>query len=249
MRAYIGFDDTDAIDSEMGTGKLARLFENDLPDACRQWGAVRQQLLVDDGIPYTSHNSAACIVADAPDESLLKEIIDLAAAHVVEKSVEGSDPGVCVAFEGTTGLDSLIDFGHECVRRKVTQKEALKAASSVHLSGHGGTNDGVIGAAAAVGLTASGWCGRFIEFDNLRSHPGRMRVSDLNRHNIQVASIDRDASVPAPADWVRTNDWVRPWLLGNHAVLLVQPAENGSWENIYWKRSHSKPVNGKTLNR
>ncbi len=174
----------------------------------------------------------------------MTEIIDLAAAHVLRKSVDGSDPGVCVARERSAGLVSLIDFGHECVRRKVTQKEALKAASSVHLSGHGGTNDGIIGAAAAVGLTASGWSGRFIEFDNLRSHPERMRVSDLNRHNIQVASIDRDASTPSPADWVKTNNWVRPWLLGNHAVLLVQPAENGTWENIYRKRSHSKSADG-----
>jgi hypothetical protein len=61
------------------------------------------------------------------------------------------------------------------------QAEALHAASGVHISGHGGTNDGIIGAAAAVGLTAKGWNGRFIEYGSLRDFPERICVSELER--------------------------------------------------------------------
>ena len=51
MRVYIGFDDTDNITADRGTGKLARWFESELPEGCRMEGVVRQQLLVDDRIP------------------------------------------------------------------------------------------------------------------------------------------------------------------------------------------------------
>jgi hypothetical protein len=52
-----------------GTGKIARRFEDIMPEGCRMWGVVRQQLLVDERIPYTSHNSSACVVVDISDHS------------------------------------------------------------------------------------------------------------------------------------------------------------------------------------
>ena len=78
MRIYVGFDDTDNIDSDYGTGKLTRHFENVLPEGCSLWGVVRQQLLVDDRIPYTSHNSSACAIVDLTDPSLVDQLIDRA---------------------------------------------------------------------------------------------------------------------------------------------------------------------------
>ena len=41
MRIYIGFDDTDTLEANRGTGKLARWFEGSLPDGCQVWGVVR----------------------------------------------------------------------------------------------------------------------------------------------------------------------------------------------------------------
>ena len=34
MRVYVGFDDTDTVDADRGTGKLARWFEQELPEGC-----------------------------------------------------------------------------------------------------------------------------------------------------------------------------------------------------------------------
>ena len=82
MRVYIGFDDTDTIDSDFGTGKLARFFEGELPSGCRLWGVVRQQLLIDDRIPYTSRNSSACAVVDFDDPSLRNELLTRAVSHI-----------------------------------------------------------------------------------------------------------------------------------------------------------------------
>jgi hypothetical protein len=238
MRVYVGFDDTDTIDADLGTGKLARWFEDRLPDGCRLWGVVRQQLLVDERVPYTSHNSSACVVLELDDPHGLNGIIDRAAAHIGSHFLEGSDPGLCVAAAGAPGFAELADFGRHCTCQVVSQKAALGAAAGVHLSAHGGTGDGIIGAAAAVGLTAAGWCGRFIEFGQLREYPDMVQVKDLEERQIQVVSVDRDAAVPGPADMVLTNGWVRPRLMGGRAILLVRAGCRGAWENIGAKRNH-----------
>jgi hypothetical protein len=236
MRVYIGFDDTDNVGANRGTGKVARWFEDKLPEECHLWGVVRQQLLRHESIAYTSHNSAACLVVDMADSSLLDVVIARATDHLESNSLEGSDPGLCVAGECNGKLAELIVFGHMCTRTVVTQQEALDATAKVHLTGHGGTNDGIIGAAAAVGLTASGWCGRLIEFGRLRDFPDIVRVSDLESSDIFVVSLDRDARVPAPDDLVLTKGWLRPRLWGNRAVVGVVPNGNGTWESLGERR-------------
>ena len=240
MRVYIGFDDTDTVGAERGTGKVARWFEDKLPEGCRLWGVVRQQLLRHGSIAYTSHNSAACIVVDMADTCLLDEVITRAAEHLESNSLQGSDPGLCVAGEGNGRLAELIDFGHMCTRQVVTQRNAVQATVKVHLTGHGGTNDGIIGAAAAVGLTASGWCGRLIEFGRLRDIPNIVRVADLQNLDIFVVSLDRDAKVPAPEDFVVTKGWLRPRLWGNRAVVGVVPKGNGAWESLGERRKKAR---------
>jgi len=239
MRAYIGFDDTDSHDSDFGTGKIARRFENILPEGCHMWGVVRQQLLVDDRIPYTSHNSSACVVVDFSDISLKESLISRAAEYIEHESANGSDPGLCCACEGDYALMNLIPFGQLCATKIVTQKEALGAAAGVHLSGHGGTNDGIIGAAAAVGLTASGWYGRFIEFAGLRKLPDIVAVSELELLGMRVVSLDRDAMVPGPEDRVNTKGWLRPRLWGQKAILPVLLREENLWESVGEKRKKS----------
>jgi hypothetical protein len=240
MRVYIGFDDTDNLAADRGTGKLARWFEKEMPEGCRVEGVVRQQLLVDERIPYTSHNSSACVMVDAPDASWAGILTARAIEHLKRHSLEGSDPGLCVACESDAGLARLMAFGRTCTSEVVTQKDALEAALNAHLSGHGGTNDGIIGAAAAVGLTASGWNGRFIEYGNLRKLSDPIRVLELEQSNIVVVSGDRDARVPAPEDLVYTKGWLRPRLWGKRAVLLVTPREEGVWESIGERRNKGK---------
>ena len=237
MRVYVGFDDTDNITADRGTGKLARWFENELPEGCLAEAVVRQQLLINDKIPYTSHNSSACVIVNASDHSHVDVLTARAVEHLMRHSLEGSDPGLCVAWEGAPALAQLIVFGRACTLRVVTQKDAIEAASNFHLSGHGGTNDGIIGAAAAVGLTASGWSGRLIEYGRLRDLPDPIRVSELEEANIIVVSTDRDAKLPAPEDLVYTKGWLRPRLWGARAVLLVAPKSEGVWESVGKKRN------------
>jgi hypothetical protein len=240
MRGYIGFDDTDNKDSDIGTGKVARHFENVLPKGCSLWGVVRQQLLFDERIPYTSHNSSACAIVDFPDPALRDNLISIAVDHIERESAPGSDPGLCFACEGDPALTELTSFGYLCATRIVTKKEAIQAASRIHLSGHGGTDDGIIGAAAAVGLTAAGWNGRFIEFAGLRNFPGTVAVSDLQKHGIRVVSVDRDARIPGPDDLVDTRGWLRPRLWGMAPIVPVVCRAGSMWECIGGKRKESE---------
>ena len=242
MKLYVAFDDTDTLDCGRGTGKIARWFERELPEKCRVWGIVRQQLLVDESIPYTSHNSALCVVLDAPDDTVVTALIERAVQHIQKHFIEGSDPGICVASGGNGSLAGLMEFGKRCTLRKVTQQDALKSAAAVHLSGHGGTNDGIIGAAAAVGLTALGESGRLIELNGnqrLRDFSAQTTAAELRQHGIQPVSIDRDAKWILDDDLIDNGGWLRPRLWFGNIILPVMPHEQpGCWKTLAGRRRH-----------
>ncbi len=244
MRIFIGLDDTDTAESDRGTGKLARWVEDKLPIACRLWGVVRHQLLMDDAIPFTTHNSSACCIVEAEDVQLLNNLISTAVDHVLLNFIPGSDPGLCVVPEGHSSIPGLISFGLLCTKRVVTQDEALRAASGGHLSGHGGTNDGIIGAAAAVGLTAYGWGGRFIEFGRLRDFPEKVRVAEVRKAGIAVVSIDRDGRVPLSENVIDTKGWLRPRLWGGRPVLPVIPKDHTQWETVEERKKRKREKGG-----
>ena len=103
MRFYIAIDDTDNLEAtedegsgkSMGTGARARELAARLIEhaPARHIGITRHQLFVDDAIPYTSHNSSACIVLEGdldPDDAI-PLLVAMSAAHLVERSAEGSD--------------------------------------------------------------------------------------------------------------------------------------------------------------
>lgn len=236
MRIYIGFDDTDTADSGRGTGKLARWFEQLLPQGCRQWAVIRQQLPRLAGIPFTSNNSSACVVLDAVSPEIVPDLVSLAAGHIEAHFVSGSDPGLCVLAADSPAVPRLMAFGRECCNRIVTQREAMDATRGVHLSGHGGTNDGIIGAAAAIGLTLSGWSGRLIEFGGLRDFPARVPVGALEQGGIRVLALERDALPPDPDDLVETHGWLRPRWWGFEPVLPVRRTAPAAWEVLFTKR-------------
>lgn len=243
MKYYLAFDDTDIVGADRGTGKLARWFEDSLPDGFVLHGVVRQQLLVAEGVPYTSHNSAACLILDGAEHESLDRLVEAAVSHIQKHYIVGSDPGLCVAREDLMDFSAVISFGQECTRIHRTRKDALNACSSVHLSGHGGTEDGIIGALAAVGLTAWGWSGRFIEYGSrrrLRDFPQLVSVGDLASEGIKTVTVDRDAPLPAPDDMVQTNGWLRPRLWGGTPVVVTSLGKDGVWHSFGEKRRKQK---------
>jgi len=237
MLVYMGFDDTDIKGAPMGTGRLTRLFAESLEnEKCAVRGILRHQLPRLPGIPYTSNNSSACAIIEVNgDAGIVERLTEAAVRHLARYAADGSDPGLCVVCERDVPPE-LVDFAKEATAVKLTQDDAMRAAPKGSLQGLGGTNDGVIGAAAAVGLTSYGWCGRFIEYGGLRSLTEPVTVADLNRCGIRVISADRDPVIPRPQDTVISDGWIRPSLMAGQAVLQALSSGPGQWTAAHLKR-------------
>lgn len=157
-RYYISFDDTDNLQS-LGTGHLLQDFLNTLN--VKSKFISRHQLFVHSDVPYTSHNSAMCSIIEEGID--LDELIKSAQEFLKENSFQGSDPGLCVAdFENIKNIEKLVSWGYRAKKEVLCKQDAYKLAQEcgVHLSEHGGTGQGVVGALAAVGLRLAGNDGR-----------------------------------------------------------------------------------------
>jgi hypothetical protein len=220
MTTYlIGMDDTDN-ESSPGTGRLARrLCDECVRRGLRSLGVTRHQFLVDPAIPYTSHNSGACIAVEAENSPRDWEFVY---DFVARNCAEGSDPGVCVAAAPDVP-DFVTKFGDLATRQVVTMSDAFRVAqdASISLRGLGGTSQGVIGALGSVGLRASGNNGRFIDLPGLRELEGCLNAAAFDRIGVIVEhrSCGRE---PKAGDRYETLDWVRPRLVGGKAVLPVE---------------------------
>lgn len=241
----VGIDDTDVLGAAMGTGKLVRLLAERLPPVWRMVGVVRHQLLVHPDVPFTSHNSPACAVVERADPAAAdpQDLVQRAHAHVLALCSEGSDPGVCVApWSGVS--EALMHFGRRCGRDVVTQAEAYAAAGDLSLHGLGGTDDGVIGAAAAVGLTRWGYAGRFIEYGELRALPETVSVAELEALGIEVVSMAHDAPPLTRECRILARGKVRPRLIAGRPILPVRPGPDGVWRLLAYGRAEDPFVVG-----
>ena len=86
-RILIGIDDTDNLESR-GTGFLARQLAGEIEKASAGIveGISRHQLFVHDDIPYTSKNSAACLLVRDGKAGLLQSICR---QYLLEKAAPG----------------------------------------------------------------------------------------------------------------------------------------------------------------
>jgi hypothetical protein len=223
----IGIDDTDN-ESSPGTGRLARrLCDECVRRGLRALGVTRHQFLVDPAIPYTSHNSGACIAVEARNGPQDWEFVY---DFVARNCAEGSDPGVCIAAVSDVP-ESIIEFANSATRQIVTMSEAFRLVrdASISLRGLGGTSLGVIGALGSVGLRASGDNGRFIDLPGLRELEACVDAAAFAKIGVIVEHRAGDRE-PEAGDRYATLDWVRPRLVGGRAVLPVEwSAQKNAW--------------------
>lgn len=236
MQILVSIDDTDNLESR-GTGALASQLAEELEE--NGWGksgfVTRHQLLVHPDIPYTSHNSAMCFAAEI-DAPHLDRVIVHAAAFLGRESAVGSDPGLCVvAVERLADAAPLVAFGRRAKEEVVTMAEAYALAKGmgIHLSEHGGTGQGVVGALAGAGLRLSGNDGRLKGHLGLAAG-GRTTVSELCAHPEvdEVRSLTGE-TLPAGA-LVALGERVKTVLLDGRSVLLVEPG-TGTDGTIPWR--------------
>jgi tRNA(Ile2) C34 agmatinyltransferase TiaS len=177
---------------------------------------------VDPHIPYTSHNSSATLHLLEDGNVDLTALADDVQAIMLEDFQEGSDPGLCVAH---TVTQEVKDFGQRAKREVVRQSEArdVAARSGCVLRGLGGTEDGVIGALAGIGLAAGGDDGRFILIGRSREMEGVQSVQAILECGIaEVRTTDGEV---LQEGLVETGGKLRPAFRGNRAVLVVRHPE------------------------
>jgi tRNA(Ile2) C34 agmatinyltransferase TiaS len=231
MIIYVCIDDTDNQES-IGTGRLSRMLAQDLQAKGLIEGAsvTRHQLLVHPDIPYTSHNSSACIEAVTGAESDIEKVAARARAFILENFHEGANPGLCIAGKERVP-EALRTLGARAQQEVIALEDARglaeKASASTWWAGE--TGQGVIGAMAGVGLRATGNDGRFIGLAGIRKLEGVLSVADILSHS----GVKRVETVSGEAlhaeELVDTQDWVRPVLLNDLPVLVVR--RNGShWQ-------------------
>jgi hypothetical protein len=219
----IGIDDTDTLEST-GTGRMARDLRDHLIKLKMgsSLGVSRHQLLVDDRIPYTSHNSSLCIGLKT----------DISPSKFYEPSIEflqknfreGSDPGLCICRPDQTA-ESIKKFGLRAQREVLNKKQAsdLAAEYGIFLVELGGTGDGIIGSLAGVGLRIEGNSGRFIDLPGIRAIKGIVTVSDLLATTDIESVINVRGDILEGGEIIDSRDWMRPSLMNGRPVLRVRP--------------------------
>ncbi len=245
MRILIGIDDTDNKESR-GTGYNSRQLAGAIEahNLGVVHGITRHQLFVHPDIPYTSHNSSACLDVSSSDFKALK---DFCRSFMLDIAATGSDVGLCMV-EKNKVTDEIVKWGTDAKSNVLKMDDAIKKAerNNIFLEGLTGTKDGIIGALAAVGLRNSGNDGRFIWLnskkklrdieDGIRSVEELINESGVNR--IQ----SNDNFTVGLKDKVYLNEWARPVLQNNQSVLLVEKVINN--QNYEWKCAAKEFVKG-----
>ncbi len=244
MKILVSIDDTDTMKMDgievRGTGELAGLIKQAIED--QGWGScepiTRHQLLIHPDIPYTSHNSSMCFEADI-NSSFLESIIDFAADFLAHESTPDSDPGLCVAVTDRISRPGwLIAFGYMAKNYVLTKQEAYDLADSlgIHLSEHGGTGQGVIGALAGAGLRLSGNDGRFKGKLKIKSENSIIKAGDIcSQVKVDMVKCLEEGIVLQDDDMVILGDHIKPvWLYGK-SVLLVQAIDQEAASQARWQ--------------
>lgn len=239
----IAIDDTDNLESR-GTGFRARQLGQRLQDhgLAKLRAITRHQLHVCAEIPYTSHNSSACLDMWA-DPRRLDDLIAFCAEFLLAESAPGSDAGLCVAPLAVVD-EGIIEWGQRAKREVLTQAEARQLAGqgNLFLEGYTGTTGGIIGALAATGLRKSGDDGRYLWLRGIRERvAGRYPLRQLLVETDVEAfrPVDSEA-IPSLDDFVEITEWFRPVLIGGQAVLLLE--KNDDKSECLWRTAGKQHV-------
>ncbi|MCA9069646.1 MAG: hypothetical protein KDA84_12015 [Planctomycetaceae bacterium] len=240
---YVGLDDTDTLDSP-GTNQIAKAIVRDLADRFECVLILRHQLLDDPRVPYTSKNGSASVLLkplteelrSASDDELCDWVFEEFRTGLKQHFVPGSDPGLCVAVSVPP---EVVEYGQQCKRELMSQTDARDFAQQhqIRLEGLGGTQDGVIGALAAIGLAASRNDGRVVKLgtwaDDLTGpHP----VETVLSRNVLVRNVETKQTIKQGI--VDVGKHLRPNYRQGQVVLFAEPAHSdrphvgGDWKAV-----------------
>lgn len=228
---YVGIDDTDTLDTP-GTNQLAKVLVAEVAADFRCHLILRHQLFSDPRVHFTSKNGSASIWLEPrrEDSPSLSALIATLRRRMLAWYVPGSDPGLCVTREVPA---EVRDYGQRCKCELMNQEMAriLAAKHGIYLEGLGGTEGGVIGSLAAIGLAAGGDDGRVVVMgdypDDLQ---GPTPVSLIRSRGIAVRNLGNSEEITSGT--VDVGKHLRPNYRQRHVVLFAEPVADGIWQGI-----------------
>ncbi|MFZ7111460.1 MAG: hypothetical protein ACOWYE_07240 [Desulfatiglandales bacterium] len=240
MKLFIAIDDTDNKES-IGTGRLSRMLADELKDKGMviKSRVTRHQLLVHPDIPYTSHNSSACIDA-LMNGCTPEQVAEFAKSFLNEHFHEGANPGLCIAGQEAVP-EELPALGYRAQKEVISLEEAKSLADRLGVITwwSGETGQGCIGAMSAVGLRSTNNDGRYIELDGIRDVGGILTVGEILDRTAIERIASQEGSDLGPEEIVDTQNWIRPVLKNGLVTLEVIPV-NGHWRAPHKKKPKDK---------
>jgi hypothetical protein len=199
-------------------------------------GITRHQLLVHPQIPYTSHNSSACVSVETTNAD---DLWEASREFLLREAAIGSDVGLCLA-EWETILEEVQSFGRRAKTEVLSMHQARRIASisGIRCEGLTGTGGGVIGALAGIGLHRAGNDGRFLWLPGLRELKGKYRIAEvLAKGHIECICTLEHAELSSE-EIVDLGEWVRPVLINGKSTLYVEE-QNHEWHILSKERIKS----------
>jgi len=185
----------------------------------------RHQLFVHEDVPYTSHNSSMCVEITACPSA--DELVRYMQRYLETRAAHGSDPGLCMISD-TLSEDArqhLVHFGLAAKTTVLNKKLAYALAQqlSIHLTEHGGTGDGVVGALAGVGLRMMGNDGRYRGWHHLGPAGTVMQSGEITRLCTARMILDENGNPLADSVPVILQDRIKLIRRNSQPVLLTHP--------------------------
>lgn len=231
MILFLCVDDTDDLTKATSTGEIAQMIAKALEALGGRMhrGITRHQLLLDERIKYTSHNSAMCMELEF-DRVRAEEILAVSEGIIRAHCASSSNPGLALS---AVRSEELIEFGFSAKRRVIARQEAEALArrlEGVWLRGLGGDGSGMIGALAGIGLRMSGCDGSF------RGKQGGALQGQVMRCDALCREIGADYAVDAGKEQVRPDaravivDTAKLFLVDGYVAALARMGESGVYE-------------------
>jgi hypothetical protein len=178
-----------------------------------------------------------CFNADL-DPSYLQAWITFVGEFLRQESAPGSDPGFCLVVPGQLqNAETLIAFGRSAKESVLTKQDAYDLAGQlgIHLSEHGGTGQGVIGALAGTGLRLSGNDGRYRGKVRVQAVGGVLSVAAIKQQTGFELVKSLEGLMLADQEPVLVGETVKAVLLEGKATLLVVPVEEVMSGQVRWQ--------------
>jgi hypothetical protein len=166
-------------------------------------------------------------------------VMDLFKEFLETRTEKGSDPGLCVAqVSDSLDVDTLVAFGKAAKNRVLSKPDAyaLAGKTGVHLTEHGGTGQGVVGALAGIGLRLSGNDGRYRGWYHLGRPGDIVSVGSLCEYSFVDALVTCDGhDLPLDMHVLMGSEKTKTVRMGHRQVIVVAPCNDAACPDIVYR--------------